>query len=69
MKDAVTTEIPVGAIRVQETIRVTKRASRQLFGSCNACTNRDGDTVTNIDLRGMSFRLCNGCRVILKKAL
>lgn len=69
MKDAVVTEIPVGAIRVQEVVRVTKRADRLTYGSCNACTNRDCDTVTNVDLRGMSFRLCDPCRKVLKKAL
>lgn len=69
MKDAVTTEIPAGAIRVQEVIKVTKRADRLLYGSCNACTDRVGDTVTNVDLRGTSFRLCDPCRKILKAAL
>jgi hypothetical protein len=69
MKLATTEEIPVGVIHVQETIKVTRNAPRMMYGSCNACTNREGNTVTNIDLRGMSFRLCDGCRKSLKKAL
>ena len=69
MKSAVTVEIPIGVICVQETIKVTHNAPRAMYGSCNACTSREGATVTNIDLRGLSFRLCDPCRKILKKAL
>jgi hypothetical protein len=71
MKDAVR-EFPVRRIVVQEMITVQRKASRALEGSCNACnacTSSVGDTVTRVDLRGMSFRLCSACRTILKKAL
>ena len=69
MKTATTVMIPVGAFRVQEKITVSTNVPREQYGSCNACTNREGDTVTNVDLRGMSFRLCDPCRRILKNAL
>lgn len=69
MKNAKTAEIPIGAIRVQETISVWKNVDRLAFGSCNACADRDHKTVTNIGMRGLSFRLCDSCRKILKDAL
>lgn len=67
MKDAVR-EFRVRRIVVQEMITVQRKGSRALEGSCNACTSSVGDTVTRVDLRGMSFRLCSACRTILKKA-
>jgi len=39
-------------------------------GSCNHCTDRDRYKVVNvIELRGMSFRLCDKCKKALKKLL
>jgi hypothetical protein len=43
------------------------RRPRMEVGSCNACTSRrDEDMVTQVTLRGMSFRLCSVCGPKLK---
>jgi len=62
-------------VSLNEAIRVS-RANKAWTGSCNACTNgqyelgADGEAVvTNVDLRGMSFRLCARCRGQLKAML
>lgn len=62
-------EIPVGRVFIQETITVTSNEPRELVGGCNACTTRDYENVTVVDLRGMSIRLCSFCQKALKKAL
>lgn len=64
-------------VSLNEAIRVNKHADRLSAGSCNACTNgvyatnvdNGKDMVTEVQLRGMSFRLCVQCRVILKGLL
>lgn len=55
-------------------ITVTPNQDRLMAGSCNACTDVSRDrnayeTVTEVDLRGLSFRLCDRCRVKLKELL
>ena len=60
---------PDAKVSVNEAIKVQHGLDRAWQGSCNACTTRDYDTVTNVDLRGVSFRLCDPCRKILKAAL
>jgi hypothetical protein len=52
-----------------------KRAFSNDVGSCNACTDHMDSNgsiphaVVNITLRGVSFRLCAGCRIELKEKL
>ena len=65
---------PVGMqINVNESIQVTKGLDRVSSGSCNACTlssqANDYRTVTEVQLRGLNFRLCTSCAAQLKLAL
>lgn len=64
-------------VSLNEAIRVNKHADRASSGSCNACTkgvyatniNTNKEMVTEVQLRGLNFRLCVQCRVILKGLL
>ena len=63
-------------VTLNEAIRVNHAAPKSWTGSCNACTNgqytlndKNEPLVTNVDLRGMSFRLCERCRAQLKAML
>ena len=70
MKDAIMNELPENLVSDRNgQINVIKKASRMMYGSCNACTARVGTTVTVIEARGMSVRFCDSCLEILKKAL
>ena len=58
-----------------ESIRVAP-ALKSFAGSCNACTNgrynlddQNQPLVTEVHLRGLSFRLCAHCHEILKGKL
>jgi hypothetical protein len=42
-------------------ILVCPMQARLQVGGCNACTDRDYQFVTDIRLRGLSFRLCARC--------
>ena len=51
---------------MNEQIRVSNDCDKAQIGSCNACTDRDSyEKVTEVQLRGMSFRLCDRCKVEL----
>lgn len=50
-----------------EIIYERKRVS--YAGSCNACRDRNHRMVSEITLRGLSFRLCARCEGVLKKML
>lgn len=60
-------------VSVNESIQVTKGLDRGSSGSCNACTistqTHDYRTVTEVQLRGLNFRLCPSCAGQLKLAL
>lgn len=65
---------PVGMqIGINESMQVTKGLDRLSRGSCNACTlstqSDDYVTVTEVQLRGLNFRLCPACAKTLKLAL
>lgn len=72
MKNAINTPLP-GRVELNEQIQVHKKVDRKIHGSCNACTSFtqliEYDTVTEVHLRGMSFRLCPACRKTLKGLL
>lgn len=62
-------------IRVNEIIKV-KGGRRAYLGSCNACAvgqyevgQAGDDLVTEVQLRGLNFRLCCACRNQLKEML
>ena len=62
-------------ISLNDALRVSQ-GDKLMLGSCNACTkgqyvldNESKPTVTNVDLRGLSFRLCERCRQQLKAML
>lgn len=76
MKTANTNTSPswVG-LSLNEAMKVQTQ-SRLSAGSCNACTNgqyltdKSGeDVVTEVMLRGLTFRLCNSCKKNLKGLL
>jgi hypothetical protein len=60
-------------ISVNESMIVSKNKSRLSAGSCNACPTHSQsqahDTVTEVELRGLKFRLCCDCAKQLKEAL
>jgi hypothetical protein len=60
-------------VGVNETIQVVKNLGRSHAGSCNACTPATQatgyETVTEVQLRGLNFRLCPACAKTLKLAL
>jgi hypothetical protein len=52
-------------VRRNEGILVMPNQARSMVGSCNACTDMTHQVVTEVNLRGMCFRLCEHCRVEL----
>lgn len=65
---------PVGMqIGVNESIRVAKGLDRRVYGSCNACATStqaaEYQDVMEVQLRGLTFRLCPACAEQLKLAL
>lgn len=53
----------------------TSKNNSQRVGSCNGCNDYhtpngvDNHAVTEVTLRGMSFRLCDKCRKLLAELL
>lgn len=65
---------PLGMqVSLNEAIAVSKDIDRRHAGSCNGCTSStqasEYETVTEVQLRGLSFRLCPVCARTLKLAL
>lgn len=60
-------------VNFNEVIEARKGLDRRHAGSCNACTPftqvEDYTTVTEVQLRGLTFRLCPACGHKLKLAL
>lgn len=56
-------------VRRNEGILVQPNQTRLMAGSCNACTDMTHQTVTEVNLRGLCFRLCDHCRVKLVELL
>jgi hypothetical protein len=60
-------------VGINESIQVAKGLVRSHAGSCNACTPETQatgyETVTEVQLRGLNFRLCPACTKTLKTAL
>ena len=58
---------------LNEFIQVKKELDRDRHGSCNACTPatqaESYSKVTEVELRGLVFRLCPACSKTLKLAL
>ena len=47
-----------------------RRGTRLMLGSCNNCpTTSKHRTVTEINLKGLVFRLCDNCKGKLRKLL
>ena len=67
MADANVSWTPVNVTDLDLKVR---RGDKVMDGGCNHCTDRDRyRKITVIELRGMSFRLCDKCKKMLKKLL
>jgi hypothetical protein len=46
-----------------------RRGKKVMEGGCNMCVDRDYEEVNVIEMRSLSFRLCDKCKKMLKKIL
>lgn len=64
---------PSMQVSLNEFLVVQKDLNKDRHGSCNACTpstqTEEYLTVTEVELRGLVFRLCPSCAKTLKLAL
>jgi len=67
MKEVKTNFSPVNVRELGLNIR---RGKKDKEGSCSLCNDRDRyDIVNVIDMKSLSFRLCDKCKKLLKKIL
>ncbi len=67
MANAKTGFTPVNVTGLDLSIR---RGKKLMEGGCNVCTDRDRYKIVNvIEMRSLSFRLCDKCKKELKKLL
>ena len=67
MAKAKTDFIPVFVKELNFNIR---RGKKTIEGACNMCLNKDSyEEVTIIEMRSLSFRLCDKCKKLLKDIL
>lgn len=75
MKNAPTPKPDGEGISFNESLRVSHGRDRMNFGSCNACkaprynVSQGRETVTEVELRNLTFRLCASCCKQLKELL
>ena len=74
MKSATHGQDPTAGVSINQAMRV-QLGRRQWIGSCNACTDGVYDTedgiefTTEVQMRQLTFRLCQCCRMQLKGML
>ena len=58
------------SVNVSDLKMNVRREDKIIEGYCNNCTDKDGYRKINvIELRNISFRLCDKCKKMLKKML
>ena len=53
----------------EETTITCCREDKIWEGSCNACQDRNGETVIVVSMKNKTFRLCDTCAELLSKRL